>query len=106
MNLSETGLSRLFKHLEICAATGARCPQSLPHGPLTKSQNQGIGVLARRGRIKVDIYAHNWRVVTMCDGPHFGKSTAMPPYSCGGPYKTIQRIVHRNSGVTEELTPG
>lgn len=105
MELSESGLSKLFKQLENCVALGARCPQTLPFGPLTRAANKGVIELARRGRIKLDIYAHNWRVVTMCEGRHFGKSTEMPPYQHGAPYKTIQRE-QRNSCVGHESPAG
>jgi len=89
MPLTAERLERDFALLEAAAASGARCPQNVPFGPLAAGASTQ---LARAGRIKVELYVHNWRVVTILDGPHKGRSTQPCPY--GGsekPYKVIEK---------------
>ena len=40
----------------------------------------------------VEVYAKNWRVITLLSGPHAGKRTAEPPFKTLGPYKTLPRF--------------
>lgn len=96
---------RVFKLLENCAVNGERCPQKEPHGILSTVENIAIADLARAGRIRVEIFAHNWRVVTICEGPHRGKKTAPSPYKGGGiPYKVIEKddVLPSQRGVPSE----
>lgn len=87
MAITAEVLDREFALLESAAANGERCPQSVPHGPLNSSVT---GALARSGRIRIEIFAHNWRVVTLLDGPHKGKQTMPTPHKGSRrPYKTI-----------------
>jgi hypothetical protein len=46
---------------------------------------------ARSGKIRIDVYPHNWRVVTIMTGPQAGKSTAPAPNKNWRPYLTIQK---------------
>lgn len=73
--------------LEGAAASGARCPIT-GTGGLT---SQLTGNLARSGKIRIDVYPHNWRVVTIMTGPHAGKTTAPAPNKNWRPYLTIQK---------------
>lgn len=78
-----------FAAIEAAAAKGERCPQSRPHGPLNAGSS---AALARAGRIRVEIFAHNWRVVTIMEGPHKGKQTMGSPYAGSGkPYRVIYK---------------
>ena len=81
-------LDGTFALLEATAIKNERCPQNYPHGPLTTSI---ITALARAGRIKVEVFARNWRVVTIMDGPHRGKRTKLAPGNAGPPYKVIYK---------------
>lgn len=86
---TQTVIERDFALLEAAAAAGERCPQSRPHGPLNPAST---GHLAREGRIRVEIFAHNWRVVTIMDGPHKGKQTMATPHKGSEkPYKVIYK---------------
>ncbi|MCC8949302.1 hypothetical protein H8A97_30425 [Bradyrhizobium sp. Arg62] len=76
-----------FAMLEQAAAGGLRCPVSRTGG-LTSQLTSG---LARAGKIRIDVYPHNWRVVTILTGQHAGKTTAPPPNSKWRPYLTIQK---------------
>lgn len=78
-------IERAFQIIEGVAARGERCPtndQFTPAGVL--------GVLAREGRIRIAVYAHNFRVVTILVGPHKGKTT-MRQSSSGPPYVVIDK---------------
>jgi hypothetical protein len=79
-------LDKNFKLLEDAALAGDRCPQSHPHGPIDSG---AITELVRVKRIRSEVYAHNYRVVTILVGPHKGKSTApaapgLAPYRING----------------------
>jgi hypothetical protein len=87
--ISEAQLASAFAILESVAAEGKRCPQNHPDGPIKTAT---YSTLARAGRIRVEIYAHNWRVVTIMEGPHKGKSTARSPHrGSSKPYKVIDK---------------
>lgn len=79
----------VFALLVAAAIAGERCPQTQPHGPV--ENRQAVSTLAYAGKIKVDIYFHNWRVVTILEGEHRGKSTAACPKADAKPYRTIQK---------------
>lgn len=86
---SKQELDNAFVMLEQAAVAGARCPQSIPHGPLRYGLTS---ILARAGRIRVEIYMHNWRVVTIMEGPHKGKHTALSPNkNAKRPYKVLDK---------------
>lgn len=75
-----------FGEIEAAAIVGARCPVR-GTGHVTGSTARE---LARQGRIRIDVYGQNWRVVTILVGPHRGKHTALPPNG-GAPHLTIHR---------------
>lgn len=79
-------LADAFAMLETAAASGARCPVAGTNG-LTSTLT---GTLARTGKIRIDVYPHNWRVITIMAGPHAGKATALPPDKTWRPYRTIE----------------
>lgn len=97
--LSATRVEAHFRLLEAAAAAGERCPQSNPHGPMS---SESIAALIEAGRIKSEVYAHNWRVVTILDGPHKGRKTAPPPAG-GSPYLVngvhVDRIARRRAKI-------
>lgn len=75
-----------FKLLEAAAIVGERCPQSHPHGPIDSG---AISELIEAKRIRSEVYAFNYRVVTILVGPHKAKSTApaahgLVPYLVNG----------------------
>lgn len=71
MNEDET-----FALLEAAAVNGARCPMNQPFGPLYSTR---VTALAHAGRIRIEVYRNNWRVITILTGEHAGKATAPPP---------------------------
>lgn len=76
-----------FDMLEEAAIAGARCPVSRVNG-LTSHLT---GDLARSGKIRIDVYPHNYRVVTILVGPNAGRATAPPPNKTWRPYLTIEK---------------
>lgn len=75
-----------FALLVDAAVAGARCPQTSPHGPLASGS---VSVLIAAGKIRSEVYKHNYRVVTILVGPHKGKTTApadpgLKPYRVNG----------------------
>jgi len=73
---------RDFAILEAAAAAGERCPRSHPHGELSAGAVSG---LVECGMIRSEVYAQNYRVITILAGPQAGKSTAPCP-KVGAPY--------------------
>lgn len=80
-------LNETFALLEAVARNSWRCPHSKPFGPLVPAV---MSALAHAGRIKIEIFTRNWRVVTIMQGPHKGASTMRSPNE-GQPYRTVFR---------------
>lgn len=80
-------LAEAFAMLEGAAASGARCPITGTNG-LTSTLT---ATLARSGQIRIDVYPHNYRVITILTGPQAGKATAPPPNKNWRPYLTIEK---------------
>ena len=64
---------KLFEKMVDLAVRGERCPfnEHLPPG--------GLSALARAGRLKIEVFRHNWRIVTILEGQHTGKHTKRDP---------------------------
>jgi hypothetical protein len=113
--MKEEALERAFALIEEAAAKGERCPQNDQLG------NYGlVPELARRGRIKIEVFAHNWRVATILTGPHAGKHTLLhkgksPPYvvidhngrhgSKAGTHEQRMARLRAEAGVREPSAP-
>lgn len=79
-------IDTVFGLLVDAARKGERCPQGWQLG----DRNKLVAALARAGRIRVEVWAHNWRVVEIAEGPHKGKRTLKAP--CGiKPYVVIDK---------------
>lgn len=76
-------LAEAFSMIEQAAAARQRCPtnDALPQGATT--------MLARQGKIRIEVYPHNWRVVEILAGPQAGKRTAGPPEKSWQPYLIV-----------------
>lgn len=70
-----------FSEVEQAAVEGRRCPLNSEGHINSKT----LGDLAHAGKIRIEVFAHNWRVVTILCGPNAGKQTAPPPYAGIGP---------------------
>lgn len=87
-------LDDCFATLERCAAAGERCPVNQPKGSFPSDRTSK---LARQGKIRVEIFRYNWRVVTILVGPHAGKQTAPAPEGTR-PYVIIDKNGSRCNG--------
>ena len=71
------------------ALAGERCPFSHPHGPLATGTPRA---LIDAGRVRFELYRHNWRVAVILTGPHAGQKTmlagdgTLKPYRVNGAY--------------------
>lgn len=83
-----------FAVLEHAAATGERCPMNKTRG-FWKTM---ISSLAHAGKIRIEVFSRNWRVVTILEGPQRGKATAAPPFKTNGPYLTIDAEGRKRHG--------
>jgi len=87
--IPQATLDRNLALIEAAAVKGERCPQAKPFGPLDAA---APAALARAGHIRIEIYMHNFRVVTIMEGPNKGKKTqAAPAKGTGKPYKIIYK---------------
>ena len=71
-----TRIDRTFALIEAAALAGERCPKNKPFGPLS---DHAMTELYRSGRIRAEIFARNFRRITLLHGPHRGKMTVSPP---------------------------
>lgn len=94
-NPSATMMDATFARLERIAIAGERCPM---RDELTTAEAASIGLLARAGRIFVEIYNKNWRVVTLLTGQHKGKCTLACPTG-GSPYLTVGVVTKRGGRI-------
>lgn len=76
---------KLFDRICEIAERGERCPTNEHLPP------NGLSDLAREGRIRIEIFDRNWRIVTILVGAHAGKSTMRGPHirPDAKPYVTI-----------------
>ncbi|MGB6535915.1 MAG: hypothetical protein WBF58_08130 [Xanthobacteraceae bacterium] len=76
-----------FQVILRAAMQGERCPEN-------GSSNVNTGLcraLADAGRIKIEVFARNFRVVTILTGRHGGRKTAPPPYKVSQPKLVISK---------------
>jgi hypothetical protein len=68
-----TKSDEVFDLMVLCAINNERCPfnDQLPPGALSS--------LARAGKVRIEVFRHNWRIVTILEGPHAGKQTLRDP---------------------------
>lgn len=84
-------LDKGFRQIVAAAKAGQRCPTNRTQENPTGELRAGVTTaLVKAKRIRVEIFAHNWRVVEIIDGPHAGLRTAPPPYKFATkPYKVL-----------------
>jgi hypothetical protein len=81
MPLTRRALDTAFAQIERAAIAGARCPTNhSKENPAGTLLGGATAALLKEGKIRVEVYAHNWRVIEILDGPNAGKRTQPPPY--------------------------
>jgi hypothetical protein len=68
------------------AVAGKRAPMNGTFGVESSAARR----LAFDGVIRIEVYAKNWRVITLLEGEHAGKHTMLPPHG-GRAYVTIDK---------------
>jgi hypothetical protein len=79
--------------IEAAVRDGARCPLNDQIGG-----SKVIAGLALEGLLKIEVYAHNYRVVTMLTGELKGRHTPLPPGKSPKPYLVIDASGTRRPG--------
>lgn len=81
----------LFAVLERCALAGERCPtkDQLYCDHKIRSSYQPTR-LAKQGRIRVEVWVHNWRVIEIMEGPNEGARTMASPTG-KAPYQVVYK---------------
>lgn len=97
-----TRQERAFAKLVESVVAGNRCPMNdaIPGG------SRSLSVLARSGRIYVEVFHQNFRRVTILEGEHKGKMTAPPPMLGNiepRPHLTIGKVKRRNGAIVPSL---
>lgn len=95
--ISRGALNRTLAMIVEAACDGARCPETTRSDyvkgerVLIRGLARGAAtVLAAEGKIKVEIFARNFRRITILVGPHAGKATADPPFGkLAQPYRVV-----------------
>jgi hypothetical protein len=80
-------LELCFTNIVNAALRAERCPEN-------ETQNVNSArcrALASAGRIKIEVFPRNYRVVTILTGRHAGKKTAPPPYRVARPNLVISK---------------
>jgi len=100
---SPENLDRAFEILCACADKGQRCPPASGHAAHSFLKSAHTSALAKQGKIRIEVFAHNWRVITILVGPHKGKHTELSPYA--GAKKPYQIIDARGAVFTGRNIP-
>lgn len=80
-------IEKCFEAIVHAVISGQRCPEN----DTLHVNTERCRHLALAGRIKVEVFARNYRVVTILDGPHAGKKTAPAPYNVQKPKFVINK---------------
>src|SRR5260370_13330253 len=95
--MTESRQTRVFDLLEEAASKGLRCPTNPDIAAYLSERGFRtaasavpaiVRLLTREGRLTVRVYGNNWRDVTICSGPHAGKTSIPPPHRAN-PYLVI-----------------
>lgn len=96
--VSHHAINSAFNMIVAAAREGRRCPETTRSDYikgeriLIRGLARGAAtILAAEGKIKVEIFARNFRRITILVGPHAGKATAAPPFGeLAQPYRVIE----------------
>ena len=91
MARSRAAIEEGFAQIERAALAGERCPTTCTVDNPTGTMRPGVApILLKEGRIKVEIYGRNWRVIEILKGPNAGKRTKEAPgYPKTWPYRVL-----------------
>lgn len=85
-----------FALIERAAVLGARAPTNWSMDNPTGVLPSGVtSALVKEGRVRIEVYAKNWRVIEILKGPNAGKRTMECPYNGAKPYKIVPPLPAR-----------
>lgn len=85
MAITSHQAEKAYEAILSAAVAGTRCPQDSREG-VPGLPTGAIAPLVRAGRLRIEVYAKNWRVAEILQGPHAGARTQEPPFRHSGPY--------------------
>lgn len=80
-------VEQCFQAILRAALRGERCPEN----GSSNVNTDRCRALAAAGRIKIEVFARNFRVVTILTGRHAGRKTARAPYKVSQPKLVISK---------------
>jgi len=93
MTLTQQTIEQGFRLIEAAALAGERCPTNISGDNPTGTLRAGItAALVKAGRIRIEVYPHNWRVIEIVTGPNAGKRTAPPHNRNWKPYRILPGV--------------
>lgn len=85
-------LEAVFALIVAAADKNERCPMnSSPKMRRGTIPHSAVQALLREGKIKIEVYAHNYRVVEIVWGRNAGKRTRPPDNKNWKPYKVLPK---------------
>ena len=99
--------TKTYQRLVAAVLSGARCP---PNKNYTGTAQPVLVAyvlrqMLKEGFIRIDIYSHNWRVITFLKGPHKGRHTQLPPNEHWRPYKRVEADGTSINGIVAPSKP-
>lgn len=91
-------LARTLAAVTRAAVAGARCPENEKYSDVTSDR---LGVLARNGKIRIEISGRNYRQIFILAGPHKGARTAPNPHG-HMIWKIVDRAGNRRLNIGDE----
>lgn len=92
MPLSSNEIEQGYAEILKAALGNQRCPTTKSvDNPAGKLKSGITTKLLAAGRIRVEIYAHNYRVIEIVGGPNAGARTRAPDNKRWKPYKVLPR---------------
>jgi hypothetical protein len=91
--MTRTQIEQGFAAIERAALNGERCPTNHkgtenPNGTLPSGITTA---LLKEGKIRIEVYPHNYRVIEILVGSNAGKRTKGPPNKKWRPYLVLPR---------------
>ena len=79
-----------FAAIERAALKDERCPTNISMENPAGTLRSGITTaLVKEGKIRIEVYAQNYRVIEILTGPNAGKRTKAPPNKAWKPYRVL-----------------
>lgn len=84
-------LDAVFSLIVAAARKNERCPTSIRKGNTRGIPSGATSALVKEGKIRVEVYAHNYRVIEILWGPSAGKRTRAPDNKRWKPWRVLPK---------------